>query len=440
MAATVVRPRLLPPWAIGALGAGLAILAALLGTVLAVVGGDLGCLGGGGGAGGGSQPSASRSVSAEIPARRLRLYQQAGRRFDLDWTFLASIAAQECDHRSTCRGTNSSGCAGPMQIAYVRGSACSPGSGPTLWERYGVDGDSDGDTDVNDPADAIPTAARVLRQAKSAPPAGGSYAAYRRAACNYYGACSDTTVAYAEQVMHRAVQYGFDGAGAPEPTDSGQAEPTLASSGGSRCGGSVPVGGLGSARRAYEPKRLEALPADVTAGQPEQCDARIVADVTYLARRFDILVTDCYAASGHTASGEHPLGAAIDAVPKGGDWSQTERLARALGWQDSCAAQGLRPACADPPFRFIGYNGFPNHGDPQSCVPCAGGPHIHLSWQTSSSPGQPGNQARYGYEPAAWIEVLAERGHASDEGGHGRYGEQQRQRREPRRRDRGGTS
>lgn len=432
MGATTTRPRLLPPWAVGALGAGLAVLAALLGTVLAVVGGDLGCLGGGGGA---AQPGPSRSASAEIPAGRLRLYQQAGRRFDLDWTFLASIAAQECGHRGTCRGTNSSGCAGPMQIAYVRGSACSPGSGPTLWETYGVDGDRDGDTDVNDPADAIPTAARILRQAKGAPPAGGSYAAYRRAACNYYGACSDGTVAYADQVMHRAVQYGFDGAGAPEPTDPQQAQPTMAAVGGSGCGGSVPVGGLGDARRAYEPGRLEALPSDVTARQGEQCDARIVPDVVYLARRFDVVVTDCQADSGHTASGEHPLGAAIDAAPKDGDWSTVERLARALGWQDSCAAQGLRPACADPPFRFIGYNGFPNHGDPRSCVPCAGGPHIHISWQTSASPGQPDNQPRYGYDPAAWIEVLAQREQAPD----GRESRRKRDR-QPDARDRGGSA
>jgi hypothetical protein len=145
----------------------------------------------------------------------------------------------------------------------------------------------------------------------------------------------------------------------------------------------------------------------VTAGGVEACDARIAPDIVYLARRFAALVTDCYAASGHAADGEHPLGAAADLVPRGGDWSRTLRLARALGWERSCALSGLRPQCADPPFRFIGYNGFPNHGDPLNCVPCAGGPHLHLSWQTSASPGQPDNRPRYGYEPAEWIEVLA---------------------------------
>jgi hypothetical protein len=163
---------------------------------------------------------------------------------------------------------------------------------------------------------------------------------------------------------------------------------------------------LGGARRAFAPRRLVALPGDVTTGGSELCDARIVGDVTLLARRYGVLVTACYAPSGHAADGEHPPGAAADLVPRGGDWSRTRRLAAALGWERSCALSGLRPECADPPFRFIGYNGFPNHGDPLNCIPCAGGPHLHLSWQTSASPGQPDNRARYRYEPAEWIEVL----------------------------------
>jgi hypothetical protein len=48
-------------------------------------------------------------------ARRLR-NAQAGTKFNIDWSFLASIGAQECGNGS-CAGTNSAGCAGPMQIA-----------------------------------------------------------------------------------------------------------------------------------------------------------------------------------------------------------------------------------------------------------------------------------------------------------------------------------
>ena len=83
----------------------------------------------------GTAPSAYALQS--IPPERLRLYEQAGARFDIDWSFLASIGAQECGN-GDCAGVNSAGCAGPMQIAYVRGSPCSPGAGPTLWERYAV--------------------------------------------------------------------------------------------------------------------------------------------------------------------------------------------------------------------------------------------------------------------------------------------------------------
>jgi hypothetical protein len=171
----------------------------------------------------GSPPSAYALQS--IPPGRLELYQQAGVRFDIDWTFLASIGTQECAS-GTCAGVNSSGCAGPMQIAYVRESPCSPGPGPTLWERYAVSARPGQPASVNDPADAIYTAARILRQAKGAPPTGGTYTEYHQAACNYYGACANTTAAYANQVMARAVQYGFTGRGAPTPTSPQPAEPT----------------------------------------------------------------------------------------------------------------------------------------------------------------------------------------------------------------------
>lgn len=410
------RRRIGPVLAVAGAGVGV-MLVAVLGVIVAVTGADLGCLGGGGGGTAQAAPP-SRSAKQEIPAGRLRLYQQAGKRYDLDWTFLASIGAQECNHGS-CRGTNSSGCAGPMQIASVRGSACSPGSGPTLWDAYGVDADHDGKADVNDPADAIFGAARILREAKGAPAAGGSFEAYRQAACDYYGACADAYANYADQVMARAVQYGFRGTGAPAATDPGAAQPVAAPTG-SACGGSSSgrsgSPGLGEVERRYRPQRLAPLPAEITAG-PEQCDERIVDDVTYLARRYRVLVTSCYGI--HSLTGEHPLGAAVDIAPRSGDWSAVEKLTRDLGWSEDCAASGLAPACAEPPFRFIGYNGFPNHGDPAHCVPCSGGAHLHLSWSTSSSAGQPDNRPLTSYEPAEWIEVFSGGSGAPKKGGRG---------------------
>ena len=146
-----------------------------------------------------------------IPAAALAIYQRAGQRYDVDWAFLASIGAQECDH-GRCAGAqqiNASGCGGPMQIAMRRRSPCSSGAGPTLWERYRQDGDADGRAERFDFADAVATAAVILRKAKGAPPTGGSAARYRRAACAYYGACSDAALPYADQVMARATVYGF---------------------------------------------------------------------------------------------------------------------------------------------------------------------------------------------------------------------------------------
>ena len=175
---------------------GLFVLVAVLGTVMAITGASFAlCQGDGTPEAGHAGPAATGQARRDIPADRLRLYQAAGRRFDIDWAFLASIGAQECNHGS-CAGDNGHGCAGPMQIAMRRRSPCSPGPGPTLWERYRYDANHDGRLDVSNPADAIFTAARLLRQEKGAPATGGSYAQYRQAACRYYGACGDGVAAY----------------------------------------------------------------------------------------------------------------------------------------------------------------------------------------------------------------------------------------------------
>ena len=220
----------------------LAVAAATLaGTAIAILGGELACLGSGEGAV--AAAPATRAAVEEIPAARLRIYREAGRRIDIDWTFLASIGTQECG-QGACREVNGSGCAGPMQIAYVRGSACSPGSGPTIWERFEVDGDGDGKTSIFDPADAIFTAARILRKTLGAPPAGGSYAAYRQAACGYYGACGDSVADYADEVMARAVRYGFRGKGSPLPADAVAARPAKSGDeAGSACGAASSTSG-----------------------------------------------------------------------------------------------------------------------------------------------------------------------------------------------------
>ena len=204
-------------WLLAGSASTCAVLLAVFGVAVAVLGASFG----------GCQSGSTESTSEQSPVRRPRRMRftrsrrngcgctrALDRRFDIDWSFLASIAEQECSS-GDCAGVNSAGCAGPMQIAYVRESECSRGSGPTLWERYAVNADPGHPLSVNDPADAIYTAARILREDMGAPPTGGTYAEYHEAACHYYGACGDATVAYAEEVMARAVQYGFTGSGAP---------------------------------------------------------------------------------------------------------------------------------------------------------------------------------------------------------------------------------
>jgi hypothetical protein len=231
------RRRGLGPWLVGGVCLLGLVVVAIAGTVMAILGSEIACMGGGGAAG----PAPSVAAMRDIPAARLHIYQAAGRRFDVDWAFLASIGYQECGH-GACAHVYPSGCGGPMQIAIVRESACSPGPGPTIWERYRFDADGGG-ADPFDPADAIFTAARMLRPVFGL--AGDSYAAYRQVACNYYGACGDSVADYADEVMQRAVEYGFRGKGSPPPTSPIAAE-QVASGGGSTCSGSSSGGASGS--------------------------------------------------------------------------------------------------------------------------------------------------------------------------------------------------
>jgi hypothetical protein len=126
------------------------------------------------------------------------------RRWDIDVAFLAAIGAQETDHgRSPATDqVNSSGCQGVMQLGV--GGACGD-----FWPRSRCDGNGDGRMEVVDPWDNVCAAARGLRRDKGAPPAGGSEAGYYRAACAFYGACSDRASNYALEVMARAKRYGF---------------------------------------------------------------------------------------------------------------------------------------------------------------------------------------------------------------------------------------
>lgn len=219
-------------WPLAAAGTAALVAGLATAAVMAVFGASVSCLGDVGQAA--PAGGALAGSVGGIPAARLHIYEAAGTRFDISWPFLASIGVQECGTDGHCR-VAPSGCAGVMEIAYVRGSACSPDpSAPTLWERFGVDADGNGKS-IFDPADSIFTAARILRSALGAPPAGGHYHGYYEAACRYYGACADGLVDYADEVMARAVSFGFGRV-------AGGAEGAVARSQGPACGGSAVVG------------------------------------------------------------------------------------------------------------------------------------------------------------------------------------------------------
>ncbi|MFF5265210.1 lytic murein transglycosylase [Actinomadura viridis] len=87
---------------------------------------------------------------ADIPPRYLNLYRSAAAQYTVDWALLAAIGSAESDHGLNPE-TSSAGAQGPMQFM------------PDTWRTYGVDGNADGSKNIHDPADAIPAAARFLK-------------------------------------------------------------------------------------------------------------------------------------------------------------------------------------------------------------------------------------------------------------------------------------
>src|SRR5438034_1445862 len=113
----------------------------------------------------------------------------------------------------------------------------------------------------------------------------------------------------------------------------------------------------------------------------EQIDRRLLPDIRWMKRHYDIFITDGYSLDPvHSQNGEHPLGLATDIVPNravGGTWGEIGELAHlAEPTQD-------HPV---PPWRWVGWNGDPGHGR---------GNHLHLSWM--HSPAEPGHPARVVY-------------------------------------------
>ncbi|MBI5105911.1 MAG: lytic transglycosylase domain-containing protein [Solirubrobacterales bacterium] len=268
-----------------------------------------------------------------VPAALVPLFERAAVSYELGVqgpAILAALTKVESDFGRDL-GPSSAGAVGWTQFL------------PSTWRTYGVDADGDGRADPRSAADAIHAAARYLR-------ALGAPRDWRRALFGYNHADW-----YVDRVLDTSRRLG-------QPAAEVQGI----------CAWTVPEG-----RKLVGGGRIVEIP-----GSPgESIDERLVKDVLLLRERFHLLITDGYAASGHAADGEHPLGLAVDVVPgPGGSWGDVDALAR---WAEP--SQG-RPR---PPFRWVGYDGDRGHGR---------GDHLHLSWRHADAPSR--------RPPAAWVEVL----------------------------------
>ncbi len=281
-----------------------------------------------------------------VPQRLAPIYVAAARRFQLGArgpAILAGINRIETDFGRNV-STSSSGAIGWMQFL------------PSTWRTYGVDGNGDGRRDPFDPSDAINAAANYLH-------ASGAPANWNQAIFAYNHA-----LWYVQQVLAYARRYGDLGSGADAV-----------------CAAGSESAALDRAVRLTSPRAFRTLPARWMAGGRalEQVDARIYADVAWILRTYHLRVVAAREAGHHT----HGDGTAVDLVPAGSQaishWRETaERLARDLGWTPGCGPSGSRPACKlIPAIQFVGYNGYPQHGDPNHAGSTA---HIHVSWVSSS--------------------------------------------------------
>ena len=113
----------------------------------------------------------------------------------------------------------------------------------------------------------------------------------------------------------------------------------------------------------------------------EMIDRRLLRDIRYLRRNYDIFVTDGYStANYHAENGEHPIGLALDIVPEPGPEGSWKKITRLAKWAEPQQNQPRTP------FRWVGYNGDKGHGR---------GDHLHLSWSHSET--RPKHEARTVY-------------------------------------------
>ncbi len=94
----------------------------------------------------------ARSVEPIPYKEYVKLYKESAEKYGFgeDWYILAAVGKVESNHGANL-GPSSAGAMGPMQFL------------PSTWETSGVDGNGDGVANIMDPEDAIPAAARYLK-------------------------------------------------------------------------------------------------------------------------------------------------------------------------------------------------------------------------------------------------------------------------------------
>ena len=351
--ATATRTRLPVGLAVAAgllLVLGLVLLAAVLG------GSQSQCDSASGpGAVGGAPSTQGRKA---IPADLYPVYLRAQQQYGVPWNVFAGINYVETDFgRSDLpgvhSGTNYAGAAGPMQFL------------GSTWASYGVDGNGDGHKNVFDAADAIPAAGRYLKASGAPGDIRGAIFAYNHAGW------------YVDEVLAEAKALTQGGTLVASTTATSGAGAATCDAG----AGAVGPANLDQAVQLSSPQRFATLPGRAMAGgrSPEQVDARILPDVEWVLRRYDLRVSAARETGHHT----HGDGTATDLVPASGSsqatWdATTRRLAIDLGWTPECASSGVAPVCPlKPAIRGVFYDGYPGHGDPAHVGANA---HIHVSW------------------------------------------------------------
>lgn len=270
----------------------------------------------------------SRYANRVIPPYWLQLTQAKGAEYGIDWTILAAIASIESNFNRPPCPVSSAGAKGPMQFM------------PGTWDQYGLG------KDICDPVASVDATARYLV-------ASGAPGDYARAVYAYNHASW-----YVDEVLSLAARYRGPLQGVP----SGPAQ-------------------LSRAVTVYRPRTYALLPpwAMAFGRAPEVVDARILDDVLWVLKTYNLRVNAAREAGHHT----HGDGTALDLRPATGNdqgtWDNTAlRLAHDLGWTESCAASGVAPVCPlVPAIRGVFYNGYGGHGDPAHV---GGSAHIHVSW------------------------------------------------------------